>query len=346
MKPDFSLGDLVNPKKYQDPINTDGFESAELVGFVKSILNIRLAEYKLAENRKNGQIGGPVHLGVGQEAIAVGLSRHLRPVDRVFGAHRSHSHLLALNPDFYKLFCEVLGRDDGFSRGMGGSMHLWDGTSGFMGSVPIVAGTVPLATGAALASKMQNNSSIAIAYLGDGAVEEGVVQESLNLARVHNLPVIFVLENNLFASHMHTSLRQPVAGCYRFAVANDIAHELVDGNDVCAVSRASEIAVNECREGKGPFFIEAVTYRWFGHVDWREDVDVGVNRSQEDISDWRARDPLKRLVDAMTAADYLDGCLIRDLESEIKQKIDMSWERASDAEYPSADKLMSRVYAD
>ena len=134
---------------------------------------------------------------------------------------------MALNPDFYKLFAEVLGKKTGFSKGMGGSMHLFDQASGFYGSVPIVAGTVSLAVGAAMAAKMQGTKDIGLAYIGDGAVEEGVVHESLNLARVHNSPVLFVVENNLFASHMHISLR-PSDMTSRFAVANDIPYKLID----------------------------------------------------------------------------------------------------------------------
>ena len=346
MSSSFSLGDLADPKQYHESIAIDGFDRSSLLFFLRSILNIRLAEYKLAENRKNQTIGGPVHLSVGQEAIAVGISQHLSPEDFVFGAHRSHSHLLALNPDFYKLFCEVLGRNDGFSKGMGGSMHLWDGPSGFMGSVPIVAGTVPLATGAALRAKLSKLKSVAVAYLGDGAVEEVVVQESLNLASVHKLPIIFVVENNLFASHMHTSLRQPVDGCYRFAISNKIEYDVVDGNDVCQMSNVSRKAVALCKNGQGPYFIEAVTFRWFGHVDWREDIDVGVNRSQEDIIDWRLRDPLKRLAESLVSTGMVDDSYIKKVSSEIQNNINASWEKALDADYPSSDKLLNRVYAD
>ena len=183
---------------------------------------IRHSEHKLAQMKKEGMIGGPVHLGVGQEAIAAGMTQHLNASDRVFGAHRSHAHLLAINPDCYKLFAEVLGKATGFSKGMGGSMHLFDQSSGFYGSVPIVSGTVPLAVGAGFASKLQDNETVAVCYLGDGAVEEGVVHESLNLASVFSLPVIFVVENNLFASHMHISQRQPANFTARFAEANNI----------------------------------------------------------------------------------------------------------------------------
>ena len=218
------LKGLSDPTKFHEPLRLQGIDQKILINMIKSMIIIRKTEQKLAQSRREGLIGGPVHLGAGQEAIAVGISQSLRPSDRVFGAHRSHSHLLALNPDFYKLFAEVLGKKTGFSKGMGGSMHLFDQASGFYGSVPIVAGTVSLAVGAAMAAKMQGTKDIGLAYIGDGAVEEGVVHESLNLARVHNSPVLFVVENNLFASHMHISLRQPSDMTSRFAVANDIPY--------------------------------------------------------------------------------------------------------------------------
>ena len=170
---------------------------------------------------------------MGQEAVPVGISQNLFEEDKVFGAHRSHGHLLSLNPNARMLFSEILGKETGFCRGNGGSMHLWDKASGFYGSVPIVAGTVPLAVGAALASKLQKDNTISVAYLGDGAVEEGVVHESLNLAKIqtyHN----FVVENNLFASHMDIP-RQPNSFTSRFAVANEIKNFVVDGNDVITI---------------------------------------------------------------------------------------------------------------
>ena len=224
------LDKLFNPQEYHNPISIEGQDIKILKKILNLMLTIRKAEQQLALAKKNGLIGGPVHLGVGQEAIAVGISQNLKKTDRVFGNHRSHSHLLALNPDFYKLFAEVLGKETGFSKGMGGSMHLIDQSNGFYGSTPIVAGTVPLAVGAAIASKMQNLKDIGVSYIGDGAVEEGVVHECFNLAKVLKAPVLFVIENNLFASHIHISLRQPSETVSRFAEANHIPHQLLDGN--------------------------------------------------------------------------------------------------------------------
>jgi TPP-dependent pyruvate/acetoin dehydrogenase alpha subunit len=316
-----------------------------LTAYLKSMITIRKVEHRLALGRKNGIIGGPVHLGAGQEAIAVGISSTLQSTDRVFGAHRSHSHLLALNPDYYKLFAEVLGRDTGFSRGMGGSMHLWDQSNGFYGSVPIVSGTVSLAVGAGIAAKLQGVNDVAVAYFGDGAMEEGVVHESLNLARVQEAPVLFVVENNLFASHMHVSLRQPSDLMSRFAVANDIPHKLVDGNDVVAVANAATKLVGDARSGKGPGFLEVVTYRWYGHVDWRDDIDVGVHRSLEEVDNWRARDPIRRLSIAMTNANMWSGEKENAFNTELDEQIEAAWERAMGDPSPANTATLDRVYA-
>ena len=291
---------LVDPKSRQTEINISFLEHHEAEHLLRLMILIRHSEDKLAQMKKEGMIGGPVHLGVGQEAIAAGMSQHLNASDRVFGAHRSHAHLLAINPDCYKLLPKC-SAGHGFSKGMGGSMHLFDQSSGFYGSVPIVSGTVPLAVGAGFASKLQNNETVAVCYLGDGAVEEGVVHESLNLASVFSLPVIFVVENNLFASHMHISQRQPANFTARFAEANNIQSEIIDGNDIVAVGEAAGRAVSRARDKQGPSFIEAITFRWYGHVDWREDIDVGVNRSAEDVQAWKSLDPVRRLEQAMIA---------------------------------------------
>jgi len=340
-----NLGSLADPSNHCEPIDILGEDPATLKAQLRMMLTIRLVEQHLAQMRKGGLIGGPVHLGVGQEAVAVGVSQCLRTSDRVFGAHRSHSHVLALGASIRGLFAEALGRDTGLSRGMGGSMHLWDGPRGFYGSVPIVAGTVPLAVGAALAAKLTGTDDIGVSYLGDGAIEEGAVHESLNLARTLKAPVLFVVENNFFSSHMHIHLRQPSNSTARFAVAHDICYEIVDGNDVVAVRKAADRLVNQSRTGGGPGFIEAVTYRWYGHVDWREDVDVGVNRSIEDLVNWRRRDPIHRLATALRRVGVWsqedESGLIRELEDQISR----AWGEAMNDPWPPEDALLGRVYA-
>jgi pyruvate dehydrogenase E1 component alpha subunit len=339
-----NLGELADSTNYQENIDITGFSRENLITFLRSMVMIRLTEQCLARQREKGLIGGPVHLGVGQEAIAVGISSVLSKNDKVFGAHRSHSHILALGSSVYKLFAEVLGKDTGHSKGMGGSMHLWDQSVGFYGSVPIVAGTVPLAVGAGLAAKLRGEDSIAVSYLGDGAVEEGVVHESLNLASTLKIPVIFVVENNLFASHMHISIRQPSDSTARFAQANAISSELVDGNDVIALSKIAKEAVDHAKSGLGPFFIEAVTYRWYGHVDWREDIDVGVNRSQKNVASWKARDPISRLREAMISEGIWSTKEDDELTNTLASDIETAWKQAMNDPYPHPDALLERVY--
>lgn len=341
-----TLGGLSNPRNNNQPLEIDGLDVDHLLNLLGEMWKIRFAERLIAAGRRDKLIGGPVHLGVGQEAVAVGVSTQLRNTDRVFGGHRSHSHIMALGTDQRRLFSEILGRANGLSGGMGGSMHLWDQPNGFFGAVPIVAGTVPLAVGAALAAKLQDSSDVGVAYLGDGAVEEGVVNESLNLAQVMKLPMLFVVENNLFASHMHISTRQDSEATARYAEANGVRWEVVDGNDVVAIEAAAKQLVDRARAGEGPGFLEAVTYRWYGHVDWREDVDVGIQRSRDDIDDWRARDPISRLTNALVAKKPSLRASIDDLEKAIENRAQADWDLALSDPYPEPDVILSRVYAD
>lgn len=339
------LGDLADATKFHAPLVIDGEPRERLVSHLRLMMLIRQAEQCLAGHRKDGLIGGPVHLGVGQEAIAVGVSAHLRRTDMVFGAHRSHAHLLALGSSIHGLFAEVLGKKTGLSRGMGGSMHLWDGSVGFHGSVPIVAGTVPLAVGAGLAAKLKKTDDLGVVYFGDGATEEGGVHESLNLASVLKAPVLFVAENNLFSSHMDIKLRQPSNTTARFADAHGVAYEVVDGNDVVAVDRAAARLIARARSGQGPAFLEAVTYRWYGHVDWREDIDVGVNRSKEFLAQWLARDPVLRLKSAMITAGMWTDAESTALFESLQREMQDTWDRAMADPYPDAEALMDCVYA-
>ena len=259
----------------------------------------------------------------------------------MFGAHRSHSHILALNPDPHKLFAEVLARSTGFSKGMGGSMHLWDQNNGFYGAVPIVAGTVPLAVGAALAAKLQKTNDVGVVYAGDGAFEEGVVHESLNFASIQNLPMLFVAENNLFASHMHISQRQPADRISRFADANGINSFCIDGNDLSAVIRSASVLIEDARAGKGPGLLEVVTYRWYGHVDWRDDIDVGVNRSLEDVANWKARDPIARLESALLESESTDEALIHSMREQVRVLVEKDWEKALDDPHPDEGSILT-----
>lgn len=345
MQPDaFRLGRLADPAQCHEPLDLAGTAPALLMAWLRKLIEIRCAEEKIGDEFGKSVIKCPCHLVIGQEAPAVGIAAHIRQGDRVFGAHRSHAHFLSLGGTLHHLLAEVLGKDTGCSRGMGGSMHLLDRANNFYGSVPIVGATIPIATGAALASKMEKTGGIAVSYLGDGATEEGVFHESLNFASVFKLPVIYVVENNLFSSHLHISLRQPFDSVCRFAQSHGVAWQRVDGNDTVAMALAAGQAIAAARAGQGPQLIEAVTYRWRGHVGHREDNDVGVMR-KEGLLEWKKRDPIARLANAMIAAGHLTEAKIEGIWAEFRQAVETAWIQAAADPYPPADALLDRVYS-
>lgn len=329
-----NLEKLENPNNLADKLDLKNLDKDKLISLLSSMLKIRLVERKLAEEKKKNIIIGPVHLAIGQEAIGAGVSLALNKNDIIYGTHRSHSHIIPLGTNLFSFFSEILGRSSGLCGGMGGSMHLQDKENGFMGSVPIVAATVPLAVGSALSIKMDKRKSVAVAYLGDGAMEEGIVHESLNLSSILNVPVIFVIENNLFASHMHIDTRQTQSACVRFAKANGIDHFLVDGNDVISVYNSMTNLVQSSKDQNKPGLIEAVTYRWLGHVDWREDIDVGVNRSKKELEMWKNKDPIMRLINGMVDNEIIDDNYLAKASKEISKEINYYWELALESAYP------------
>ena len=318
------LGNLANPlaEEFIQPLTiSEKWEKNELSTFYESMVRIRLVEEAIAELEKSGEAKCPCHLGIGQEAAAVGVSYALRKTDRAFGAHRSHSHFLAMGGQSKFLLAEVLGKVTGCSKGMGGSMHLFGKEFGFYGSVPIVAGTVPLAVGAGLAAKMDGKGDVAVAFFGDGASEEGVLHESLNLASQYELPVLFVCENNLYSSHLDITQRQPTDTIARFADAHRVDNIVIEGNDVVSIAESVGQLLTNMRAGSGPAFVEAITYRWRGHVGADENIDVGVRRSASDIAAWKRRDPIARLADAI-CLKYSDakenlGSIDRKVQEEI-----------------------------
>lgn len=339
------LDALADATAFHGPIDFGADDPAPFVAALRTMLRIRRAEERIAENVGTGVIRCPCHLAIGQEAAAVGVAMHLRKSDRAFGAHRSHAHFLAMGGSLEGLFAEVLGRDTGVSRGMGGSMHLTAQAHGFYGSVPIVGATIPIAVGAGLAAKMDRHGDVGVSFFGDGAAEEGSFHESMNLAAVMGLPVLFVCENNLFASHLHISLRQPRNMVSRFAVAHAMPHATVDGNDVVAVWRALREPAAAWRAGTGgPFFIEAVTYRWSGHVGHRDDQDVGVAR-KDDLAAWRGRDPIRRLAEALATRGLVTLAEFEQLDAEARDEVAAAWATALTAPFPATAELLNRVWA-
>ena len=262
-----------------------------LLPMYKTMLRIRLFEECVADLVTSGEVKTPCHLYIGQEAIATGVCAALEKTDYVWGGHRSHGHYLAKGGDLAAMMAEIFGKKAGCSRGRGGSMHLFAAEVGILGTVPLVAATIPLAVGAGLASKLRGRREVSVSFFGDGALEEGHAHESLNLAALYHLPVIFVCENNFYASHMHLLARRAADNISKTGEAHGVQTASLDGNDVLAVYQATIEAVDRARSGYGPTLLECRTYRWRGHVGPSWDMDVGVKRRDE-LKDWLSKDPV------------------------------------------------------
>ncbi len=284
------------------------------------MLKIRQAEECLADLVAAGEIKCPVHLYIGEEAVAVGVCQALRTDDYIFGNHRSHGHYLAKGGDLKQMMAEIWGKEAGCSKGRGGSMHVVAPEIGLMGTSAMVAAGIPLAVGAAMAFAMRGTSQVAVTFFGDGATEEGVFYESLNIAALKKAPVIFVCENNLYSSHVHIRDRRPADNLTELAVAHCMSTCCIDGNDVLAVYRAAEQAIERARRGQGPSFIECRTYRWRGHVGPNYDLDKGL-RSREELDEWVARCPIKLLERQLLDHHVLTEAEPSDLRRQIADQV-------------------------
>ncbi len=311
----------------------------------RCMLLIRTAEERIAGLLEQNEIRCPTHLYTGQEAIAAGVCAALNRDDYIFGGHRSHGHFLAKGGSLRELMAELYGKATGCSRGRGGSMHLVDPDIGLLGTVPLVAATIPIAAGSALASKLRHDGRVSVAFFGDGATEEGHFHESVNLAAVFHLPVIFVCENNAYSSHMHISERRAEDNIWKSGEAHGIPGIALDGNDVLAVYRAAGEAVARARSGAGPSLLECRTYRWRGHVGPSLDLDVGVKRKQE-LHLWQAKDkdPVARARNLLL--QLVPQAEIEAMEREITSEVDEAIAFARQSPYPKAEEMEAHVFCD
>jgi len=307
-----------------------------------TMLRIRLCEEQLAEMITAGEIHTPCHLCIGQEAIAAGTCAALMRTDTIWGGHRSHGHYLAKGGDLTTMLAEILGKASGCSLGRGGSMHLASPAMGILGTVPLVAATIPLAVGAGLASRLRGENAVAVAFFGDGATEEGHFHESLNLASLYRLPVIFVCENNLYASHLALEQRRAEDNIVQSGAAHGMPAERLDGNDAVEVYDAVARAVKRARAGEGPTLLEFRTYRWRGHVGPSWDMDVGVRRKDE-LHRWLPLDPIARLRAQLINAGDSEGAL-QAREQAIRDEIAQALEVARAALPPTPESHIEHVF--
>lgn len=310
---------------------------------LRKMLRARLFEEKIVAVYAEQDMKTPVHLYIGQEAVAAGVSQHLKPEDYVFSTHRNHGHYLCKGAAMKPIVAELYGRAAGCAKGKGGSMHFVDTAIGCPGTTAIVGGGIPLAAGAALAIKMKGEDRVAAAYFGDGASDEGVLQETMNFAALHKLPVLFVCENNFYATNSPQRARHAEGVISKRAAAFGIPSELADGNDAEAVCAAAGRALEHLRAGKGPYFLEFPTYRWKGHVGPDCDWEKGC-RPKDEFFDWVKKCPVANYADKLTAEGVLNGEKLAALQTALVAEIDEAWAYAKAAPQPAPEELYTDVY--
>ncbi|MBI4624634.1 MAG: thiamine pyrophosphate-dependent dehydrogenase E1 component subunit alpha [Verrucomicrobia bacterium] len=309
------------------------------------MLRIRLVEEAIADRYAEQRMRCPVHLSIGQEAVAAGVGLALRADDLAMGGHRSHAHYLAKGGDLRAMIAEMHGRESGCCRGRGGSMHLVDLAAGFLGAVPIVGSTIPIAVGLAFGEHLQKRDRVAVAFMGEAATEEGVFHESANFASLHRLPVVFVCENNLYSVYSPLSVRQP-AHCEVLDQAR--GHGLLahpgDGNDPLAVHALMTDALAHARARRGPVFLELKTYRWREHCGPAFDNHIGY-RTEAEFLAWKERDPIATFEKKLRAGGVFDEVRVARFIERQRAEIAAAFAAAQAAPFPAAATLMDHVYA-
>jgi TPP-dependent pyruvate/acetoin dehydrogenase alpha subunit len=306
--------------------------------FYRQLYLIRRVEERISEIYPSDKIKSPVHLSIGQEAVAVGVCRALREDDFVSGTYRGHATYLARGGDLRGMFAELYGKASGVARGKGGSMHLVDMAQGVLGTSAVVGTTVPIAVGYAMAQRALGTGRVVAAFFGDGATEEGAFYESLNFAALHRLPVLFVCENNFLAIHEPITKRQATDRLVERVATFGMPAEQVTSGDVLEIYDRTMALLDHVRDGKGPAFIECHTYRWREHVGPGEDYDAGY-RERDELKFWQARDPVARLGALIPVAQR------QRIETEIERLIEDAVNFAETSREPVAEELLAHVYA-
>ena len=317
-----------------------------VIALYREMVRIRACEESFVEPILSREIRCPVHLCTGQEAVAAGVCAALEKKDYIFGNHRSHGHYLAKGGGMREMVAEVFCRETGCSRGRGGSMHLIDPSIGMMGSAPIVAGTIPLALGAALAASIRNDGRVAVSFFGDGATGEGVLCESLNFAALKKLPILFVCENNFYSTHLPIDEIRVSRRIYELGIPFGEQSHRVDGNDVLEVHRAARKAVDLCRKGKGPVFLECLTYRMHGHVGPDDNIQ-GTHtdiRPPAEIEKWRKKDPIRKLERHILKKRVASKSELKEIQVQAEKEVLDAHDFARSSAFPKGEELNLYVY--
>jgi acetoin:2,6-dichlorophenolindophenol oxidoreductase subunit alpha len=297
---------------------------------------IRLFEERVGQLKRADEVHGLIHLSVGQEGVAAGVCTQLRPDDAVYSGHRAHGHAIACGAPLERVMAELMGRSDGLCRGLGGSMHLVDVEHGFLGATGVVGGNVPMALGSALAARMRGADAVAVVFFGDGAVQAGHFNESVNLATLWELPVILVCENNGFAEFTPRSAHTKVERVSDVVAPYGLTRETVDGNDVLAVWEAFARFLAEARAGRGPLLLECLTHRLRGHYEG----DPAQYREALEAEDWKEKDPIARLARTLS-----DDEAAAQVEREAAEAVEAAVEYARASPFPPDGLGVELTYA-
>lgn len=313
-----------------------------LIGLYRTMCTIRHFEYMADKLYAAGKVHGTMHLSAGQEAVAAGISLAVQSDDYLINHHRGHGHFIAKGADINLMMAEFLGKDVGYNHGRGGSMHIADFQSNNLGANGIVGGGIPQAVGVGLALKMQKRKEICICIFGDGAANEGVFHEAMNMVALWKLPVLYICENNQYGMSIaveRASSKLPLA---QRGDAYGIPWACVDGNDVVEVYDVMKTAVEHIRSGNGPYFVEAITYRYFGHSK----SDRNLYRPKEEIEDWKQnRDPIMRFTKHLLRSEIMNEGQVREIYEQAEQVIVKAVEFAEASPEPDVSTLMEYVYA-
>lgn len=313
----------------------------EMIGLYRTMCRIRAFETKVQELFAANMIPGFVHLSIGEEAVAAGVSSVLRPDDYITSTHRGHGHVLAKGAEPRRMMAELFGKKTGYCKGKGGSMHIADFSVGVLGANGVVAGGFPIAVGAGLSCKLRGTDQVVVCYFGDGASNRGPVHEAMNMASIWKLPILFVCENNQYASTTAMSYSTSVERIAIRASGYSMPGVTVDGNDVLAVREAAAQAAARARRGEGPTLLEALTYRWRGHFEG----DPQRYRTKEEVEEAKVRDPILRLAAALRRKRILPKELQDKIQNEVQAEIEEAVRFAQDSPYPEPEEALEDLYA-
>ena len=322
--------------------NAPNLSKDQYLALFRQMLEIRRTEEQLAKSHQAGLIHGACHTYVGEEAIATGVCAHLTPKDAVFSTHRGHGHALAKGVPPREVIAELFGRATGVSRGRGGSMHLFSPEVGMMGTSGIVGPCILQATGAGYSSKLLDNGTVGVAFFGDGASNNGAFHEGLNLAAIWDLPVIFVCENNMYATEVAFSYATRNTEVAERARTYGMSGVSVDGNDVLAVYEAMGEAVSRARSGNGPTLIEGKTYRTRAHAEGMRDAGY---RTPEEVEAWKQRDPISNYRAKLLQMGVFNESDFEQIEADVKAKIEEALEFAKNSPYPDPATVTEYIYS-